>query len=387
MANPKRPASKKSKPTKKPSKKQAVNPDPDRFVDAHAHELMGSTYAKRKPLYEREFESRGWVSFLTDVVSPYENMVKEFFVNVHDIDDKSFSFYSYLRGQKFQLPRVSHPTYPYRKSRSPSFDSIALLLFGFPHRYRGSTLDTGDFSAKYHLISRILFTHILPVSHFSTLPLKRVKFLYAFLNGDSIDLPLVICSHIISAYRSKSKKLGLPYSCMIQKLIDTISISFPSTEYRVPLKNPIGMVSLIQSRAHLARWRAALLSAVDPSIPSSSDPPIPPSTDITSSSSIPPLDPFAITLAKILNAVGTIATNSTVHAAKLQKLEENYDRTCGALRRLHKAFVKLRRSINIDREPSPSRSEESASFDADADDTDAYADSSTDDAGPSSAAS
>ncbi|KAB1206839.1 hypothetical protein CJ030_MR7G008239 [Morella rubra] len=362
MANPKRPASKKSKPTKKPSKKQAVNPDPDRFVDAHAHELMGSTYAKRKPLYEREvilsefwdtiiptqFESRGWVSFLTDVVSPYENMVKEFFVNVHDIDDKSFSFYSYLRGQKFQvtpelvarivkLPRVSHPTYPYRKSRSPSFDSIALLLFGFPRRYRGSTLDTGDFSAEYHLISRILFTHILPVSHFSTLPLKRVKFLYAFLNGDSIDLPSVICSHIISAYRSKSKKLGLPYS-------------------------------------------------FDPSIPSSSDPPIPPSTDITSSSSVPPL---AITLAKILNAVGTIATNSTVHAAKLQKLEENYDRTCGALRRLRKAFVKLRRSINIDREPSPSRSEESAFSDADtdADDTDAYADSSTDDAGPSSAAS
>ncbi|KAB1227291.1 hypothetical protein CJ030_MR1G016851 [Morella rubra] len=195
-------------------------------------------------------------------------MVKEFFVNVHDIDDKSFSFYSYLHGQKFQvtpelvahivkLPRVSHPTYPYRKSRSPSFDSIALLLFGFPCRYR-----------------------------------------------------------------------------------------------------------------------------VDPSIPSSSDPPIPPSIDITSSSSVPPL---AITLAKILNAVGTIATNSTVHAAKLQKLEENYDRTCGALRRLHKAFVKLRRSINIDREPSPSRSEESAS--SDADDTDAYADSSTDDAGPSSAAS
>ncbi|KAB1203413.1 hypothetical protein CJ030_MR8G000562 [Morella rubra] len=167
MANPKRPTSKKSKPTKKPSKKQAVNPNPDRFVDAHAHELMGSTYAKRKPLYEREvilsefwdtiiptqFESRGWVSFLTDVVSPYENMVKEFFVNVHDIDDKLFSFYSYLRGQKFQvtpelvariveLPRVSHPTYPYWKSRFPSFDFIALLLFGFPRRYRGSTLDT-----------------------------------------------------------------------------------------------------------------------------------------------------------------------------------------------------------------------------------------------------
>ncbi|KAB1206524.1 hypothetical protein CJ030_MR7G000020 [Morella rubra] len=183
-------------------------------------------------------------------------MVKEFFVNVHDIDDKSFSFYSYLRGQKFQvtpelvariveLPRVSHPTYPYRKSRSPSFDSIALLLFGFPHRY-------------------------------------YIFFLY---------------------------------------------------------------------------------SSLDP--------------------------PLAITLAKILNAVGTIATNSTVHAAKLQKLEENYDRTCGALRRLRKAFVKLRRSINIDREPSPSRSEESAFSDADtdADDTDAYADSSTDDAGPSSAAS
>ena len=54
MANPNRPASKKSKPTKKPSKKQAVNLDPDRFVDAHAHQLMGSTYAKCKPLYEQE---------------------------------------------------------------------------------------------------------------------------------------------------------------------------------------------------------------------------------------------------------------------------------------------------------------------------------------------
>ncbi|KAB1206075.1 hypothetical protein CJ030_MR7G009304 [Morella rubra] len=252
MANPKCPASKKSKPTKKPSKKQAVNPDPDRFVDAHAHELMLGTYAKRL------------VSFLIDVVSPYENMMKEFFVNIHDIDDKSFDFYSYLRGQKFhvtpelvahivELPRVSHPTYPYRKSRSPSFDSIALLLFGFPHRYRCSTLDTGDISAKYSIF--------------------------------------FLCP------------------------------------------------------------------------------------------------PLAITLAKILNAVGTIATNSTVHAGKLQKLEENYDRTFGALHCLCKAFVKLRCSIY--REPSPSRSEESATSnaDTDADETDADADSSPDDAGSSSAAS
>ncbi|KAB1209858.1 hypothetical protein CJ030_MR6G013687 [Morella rubra] len=101
MANPKCPASKKSKPTKKPSKKQAVNLDPDRFVDAHAHELMLGTYVKRKPLYEQEFK-----------VTPE------------------------LVACIVELPRVSHPTYPYRKSHSPSFDSIALLLFGFPCWYR-----------------------------------------------------------------------------------------------------------------------------------------------------------------------------------------------------------------------------------------------------------
>ncbi|KAB1199776.1 hypothetical protein CJ030_MR0G013668 [Morella rubra] len=38
MANAKRHASKKSKPTKKPSKKKAVNPDPNHFVDACAHD-------------------------------------------------------------------------------------------------------------------------------------------------------------------------------------------------------------------------------------------------------------------------------------------------------------------------------------------------------------
>lgn len=100
-------------------------------------------------------------------------------------------------------------------------------------------------------------------------------------------------------------------------MIDTIYVSFPSIEFCVSLQGAINLVTLTQSRAHLARLahqRDALhdspppATEIDPSdIPSSSAPPIPLSTNIPSSSSVAPLDPpIARTLSTILDRVGTI---------------------------------------------------------------------------------
>ncbi|KAB1210613.1 hypothetical protein CJ030_MR6G010297 [Morella rubra] len=314
MVKRKQPAGSSSKPTKVPRKSKPCPFDASHFVDARASELFHSTFHNRKVIVEREvllaelpvatvssyFSSRHWDPFLQDLTHlvPPALLVREFYSNFFDVDEASLSFSVFIRGQRLQVSpdviaslfgvvRVPEPVYPYVESshEPPSFEAMSLLLFGRPYPYAGGTLYTSDFSAENHVVSRIALTNLYPVAHLSSISLTRVRFLYALLIGDTIDICSVICSHMIEVFQSTSSKVGLSYACLIQRLYRAHSIAFPPDGPFPDTLSAIGATTLSLSRAHLKRRQASASASVPPDDPSSSVPP-----------SILPLQPFLLIL-------------------------------------------------------------------------------------------
>lgn len=107
-----------------------------------------------------------------------------------------------------------------------------MFFFHYPYPFVGSTLSISEFLLQTHVVSRIFCTDLYPISHLSTHSLARVHFLYVLLVGDSIDITLLSYSHITDTYQSTIEQLGLSYGYLIQKIIDSLSISFPTFEPR-----------------------------------------------------------------------------------------------------------------------------------------------------------
>lgn len=198
MVKRKRPVVKKSKPAKVPRKQKTPAFDPSRFVDARASELLHTRFQKRHVVVERDvalsklhhthdipsvFTSRYWEPFLQELSNliPPELFARDFFSNFFDFDEASLSFSVFVRGQHlrvspdiiaqvFNVTRVPEPIYPYEESRTepPSFKAMTLRLFQRPYPNMGGTL--------------------YPVSHLSSISLSRVRFLYALLIGDAINI-------------------------------------------------------------------------------------------------------------------------------------------------------------------------------------------------------
>ncbi|XP_022871206.1 uncharacterized protein LOC111390401 [Olea europaea var. sylvestris] len=219
------------------------------------------------------------------------------------------SFRVFLRGQTLRIspdviscsiyvPRVIHPVYSYLLVDSiPTNSLVRSTLFNSP---------LGDFVAHWVYKSVIRLPHFFP-----TYGQGEVSF--CFTHGDSIDLPTFICQHILRTFRTSGHRIGLPYACLIHRLVTSLGPSFPDGVSRRVLR-PIGHTTIFQSRSHVTSFASASASAsasapakpVDPTVPA--DPlgdlladlsaiPSPPSevhpstSDIPSSStSIPPPD-------------------------------------------------------------------------------------------------
>lgn len=130
-----------------------------------------------------------------------------------------------------------------------------------------------------------------PVSHTSSLPMEKARFLHALLHGDSIDLPTFICHHILRAFRVLGHRIGLPYIYLIHCLVTSLRTTFPNGVSRW-VSYPRGQVTISQSRSHvpLSSAPTVLAKPADSSVPAdpigdllsggSIDIPIPPSQPI-----------------------------------------------------------------------------------------------------------
>ncbi|KAB1212349.1 hypothetical protein CJ030_MR5G025117 [Morella rubra] len=191
---------------------------------------------------------------------PPASVVKEFYTNFFNIHDSCFS--TYIRGQvieisppflaeKLGIPFVKNPQYPYPSSTRPPLSTIVSFLMKRTIRGFSRKEFPGKFLATDHVIpARIIFTNIFPNIHMSSFSFERIRFLYAVLNNDSIDLATNICDHMIDIFRSNSGNLKLRYGCLIMLLLSRLGITFPLSETRLgPLKT-IGKDTIKQSESH-----------------------------------------------------------------------------------------------------------------------------------------
>lgn len=125
------------------------------------------------------------------------------------------------------------------------------------------TMRTGSLPTDHQILLSIVCTNLLPVLHTSSLLMERAGFLYSLSYGDSIDLPTFIFQQILRAFRVTRIWVGLPYACLIYRLVTALGVSFPEgVPRRVSL--PIGNTTFAQSRSYASSEPA---EPVDPTVP------------------------------------------------------------------------------------------------------------------------
>lgn len=85
------------------------------------------------------------------------------------------------------IPRVIYPPLSILTPDSlPSDTFVQLTMFNTP-------MEGGPRAIYRQILLRIVCKNLWSVSHISSLPMEKARFLYALMHGDSIDLPTFIC--------------------------------------------------------------------------------------------------------------------------------------------------------------------------------------------------
>ncbi|KAB1206293.1 hypothetical protein CJ030_MR7G011786 [Morella rubra] len=352
MVKVKQSPGKKSKPAKVPYKTKPHDFDGTQFVDACASELFHSYFNNHHIIAERED------SFLQELshLFPPKLLVEEYYLNFFDIDEASLSFSVFIRGQHLRVsPDIIVDLF--------GFKAMTLLLFEHPYPYAGGTLNMSGSSAENHVVSRIALTNLFPISHLSTILLPHVRFLYALLISDTIDVCSVICSHMIEIFQSTTSTVGLSYACLIQRLFRSQNIAFPPEGPFPQIFYAIGAKTLSLICVHLRCLQASASafagpSSVPPTDPSSSIPPrfnpssfVPSHLVVPSPSTVPsrlllpsPLDPsFTASFTLILDWIDslTVGSNNLIkiviqHQRQLKRHTLTLARNARAISLLHR---------------------------------------------------
>lgn len=193
------------------------------------------------------FVSRSWEPLLVGLSPPPPLLVQEFYANIHDVDGSSFKVF--LRGHSFRVtPSADLSLYStcFYSGRCPcSVDS-----FEHPACWGPTIMATGSLPTDRQVLLRIVCTNLWPVTHTSSLPMVSARFLYALLHGDSIDLPSFVCQQILASFRTPGGRIGLPYACLIHKVVLSLGASFPEGS-STRIGHPIGQQTIYQSRSHV----------------------------------------------------------------------------------------------------------------------------------------
>lgn len=199
------------------------------------------------------FVSQGWEPLLVGLTPSPPLLVQEFYANIHEVDGSSFR--SFLKGHSFRvtpsavalalsIPQIPHPTYPYLLPASLLADVLVRsTLLNTPSTRGPTAMATGSLPTDWQVLLRILCTNLWPVAHTSSLPMVRARFLYALLHGDSIDLPTFVCQQILASFRTPRSRLGLPYACLIHRVVLSLGASFPEGS-STRIGRPIGQQTI-----------------------------------------------------------------------------------------------------------------------------------------------
>lgn len=143
------------------------------------------------------------------------------------------------------IPIVPNLIYPYSSRNCPSVPTIVSCMARRTYKkYKDKEFNAKLYSRDNAIASGIVSTNIFPNAHLCKISFERLRFLYAFLIGESFDLPSTIRAHMLNVFCTKTKNFCLPYGCLIMRLVMANSIIIPRSETRLVLKQAIGKATI-----------------------------------------------------------------------------------------------------------------------------------------------
>ena len=215
------------------------------------------------PRVRAVLDAQGWTDMAEDHRPTPEEIVWEFYANLHQRCGNSFC--TWIRRRRIEVtpslinsmsgvPSVRDPPYPYPADHLPTrAEMVACFAEGRPHQMeldgKGS-FQMSDFSNDVHCIYHILVSRVLPIISNTLITIERACCLYALLTEAPIDFGSVVTSTMMSV-RLLDKGFVLPYGALITRLALHSRVDATRLKEIQPEKGPMGTRFLNASQAHL----------------------------------------------------------------------------------------------------------------------------------------
>lgn len=193
-------------------------------------------------------------SLFQNLLSPPSLVVEELLKINHDVISTFI-----------QISRVIHPLFPCLTIETIPFISL-ITSTPFNSSLKGGqgVIPIRSFQINCQILLCIMCTNLWAISHASSLTLYIARFLYQLFHGDSVYLPSFICHHMLRIFYITSKKIGLPYACLIRRLVPELggfSLTGLQRVYQF-----ISHTTISQSRSSISSSSALYVSS-NPTIP------------------------------------------------------------------------------------------------------------------------
>ncbi|XP_062080202.1 uncharacterized protein LOC133784955 [Humulus lupulus] len=195
-------------------------------------------------------ESRHWVNTVSGLVMPSQNLVREFYSNIEKslLDAQHPNrFTIFCRGKRvsfapstiralLNIPLVTDAIY--NAEYAPDLNQVGRELTGqsdFCWNEVSNDFPTPSLTSFYRVLLKVALTNWIPNSHTSTVTADIGRFLYAVGTGVTIDLSVLIFDRVYQAFLTKSRRLFLPFPCLVHKVTLAAHPKFTSQDVFLPL--------------------------------------------------------------------------------------------------------------------------------------------------------
>ncbi|XP_062088666.1 uncharacterized protein LOC133795226 [Humulus lupulus] len=216
------------------------------FVSFRRLHVENSVVLEDFPRLLALLESRHWVNIVSGLVMPSQNLVREFYSNIEKslLDAQHPNrFTIFCRGKRIcfapstirallNIPLVTDAIY--NAEYAPDLNLVGRELTGqsdFCWNEVSNDFPTPSLTSFYRVLHKVALTNWIPNSHTSTVTADIGRFLYVVGTGVSIDLSVLIFDRVYQAFLTKSRRLFLPYPCLVHKL-DSLQSSLLQSQQR-----------------------------------------------------------------------------------------------------------------------------------------------------------
>jgi hypothetical protein len=225
--------------------------------------LVVTDFDERTPHICAVLEAQGWAAMVEDHRPAIDELVREFYANLHQ--RAGDSFFTWVRGMEIHVtpdlvsaitgaPRVRAPEYPWPVDHLQTrAEMVACFAEGRPYQMETegeSSFLVHDFSNEVRCIYRVVMSRVLPVLSLMMITMDRARCLYALLTETSIDYGSVVTVAMMSVWHADSCT-ALPYGALITRIVQHARVDTEDMIELAPEKGPITARYLNASNAHL----------------------------------------------------------------------------------------------------------------------------------------